>query len=174
MLTSIFQSSYSTDHSYALHSKNRFISSWYFRLGFLYHQGFSPWCVAAALAPMKAKELQILPYTSLFSFSGAGSGRCCSAAFPHTISVNFSKSQLTPTQSIKYIGVVLDSQLMIAFPTEHRLDAILHLIRCFGNQTKLPFRSFLRLMGMLAATATVIPLGLHSLRPFKRCVTDCT
>lgn len=131
--------------------------------------------MAAALAPIQAKGLQVLPYLEdshsqeqeiveitqlLFHIAWLG------------LAVNFGKNQLTPTQSVKFIGVILVSQLMIASLSEQRVNNILQLLQQFQTQARLPFRYFLRLMGMLAAVATVILLGLLSLCPSQRWVNN--
>ncbi|KAJ8381275.1 hypothetical protein SKAU_G00020530 [Synaphobranchus kaupii] len=55
---------------------------------------------------------------------------------------------------------------MRAAPLPQRVDGIL-LLRLFKRNNLLTYKFYLRLMGMLAAAAAVIPLGLLSLRPFQ-------
>ncbi|KAA0706456.1 hypothetical protein E1301_Tti022950 [Triplophysa tibetana] len=86
------------------------------------------------------------------------------------LAVNFSKSKLTPIQSVEFIGIILNSRLMKASPSEQRVNSILLLLPRFRGRTRLLFRYFLRLMGLRAAAAAVIPLGL--LGPFQRWVNS--
>jgi hypothetical protein len=131
-------------------------------------------CMAAALAPIQARGLQVLPYLDdwlLCSHSQEQAVLEITQLLAHItrlgLSVNFSKSRLTPSQSVRFLGLTLDSRSMKAVPSEQRVDNILLLLQRFRRQARLPFRCFLRLTGMLAAAAAVIPLGLLSLRPFQ-------
>nr|WPK86714.1 NLRC3-like protein 49 [Sebastes schlegelii] len=83
------------------------------------------------------------------------------------LTVNYTKSNLTPSQRVDYLGMTLDSQSMRAFLSPKRVEAILQLIGCFQRGRVLKYGLFLRLLGMLTAASMVIPPGLLSLRPLQ-------
>ena len=83
------------------------------------------------------------------------------------LTVNYSKSSLTPSQKVDYLGMTLDSQVMRAFLSQKRVKNILQLIGCFRKGRVLRYSLFLKLLGMLTAASMVIPLGLLSLRPLQ-------
>ncbi|CAL8387734.1 unnamed protein product [Boreogadus saida] len=57
---------------------------------------------------------------------------------------------------------------MKACPSPQRVDGILRLLLLFREGRLLRYVEFLRLLGKLMAAATVVPLGLLSLRPLQR------
>ena len=73
-----------------------------------------------------------------------------------------------PSQSIVFLGVSLDAVAMKACPSPQRVDGILRLLLLFREGRLLRYVEFLRLLGKLTAAATVVPLGLLSLRPLQR------
>ncbi len=136
-------------------------------------------CMSVALYPIQAQGVHLLPYLDdwlLCAPSREQAIEQTSLLISHVtqlgLKVNFSKSQLVPCQSVKCIGILLDSKLMKASPSPQRVDNILLLLKCFWRHVKLPFKCVLSLMGMLAAAKMVIPLDLHWLRPYQRWVNS--
>lgn len=131
--------------------------------------------MAGAFSPIQAQGIQLLPYLDDWLLCAPSREQAIERGIPlnsHVthlgLKVNHSKSQLVPYQSGKCIAIILNSKLMKATPSTQWVDNILLLLQRFRRNVGLPFRWVLRLMGMLAAAATVIPQGLHSLRPYQR------
>ncbi|XP_074506781.1 uncharacterized protein LOC141776850 [Sebastes fasciatus] len=131
-------------------------------------------CVTAALSPMQARGLTILPYLDdwlLISPTVEHAVRDTATLLGHVsqlgLTVNYTKSNLTPSQRVDYLGMTLDSESMRAFLSPKRVEAILQLIGCFQRGRVLKYGLFLRLLGMLTAASMVVPLGLLSLRPLQ-------
>ena len=128
-------------------------------------------CVAAALAPIQARGLTVLPYLDdwlLVSPTAEQAVRDTAVLLGHVdLTVNYSKSSLTPSQKVDYLGMTLDSQVMRAFLSQKRVKNILQLIGCFQKGRVLRYGLFLKLLGMLTAASMVIPLGLLSLWPLQ-------
>ncbi|CAL8268003.1 unnamed protein product [Boreogadus saida] len=66
------------------------------------------------------------------------------------------------------LSALLDKVAMKACPSPQRVDGILRLLLLFREGRLLRYVEFLRLLGKLTAAATVVPLGLLSLRPLQR------
>lgn len=131
-------------------------------------------CVAAALAPLQAGGLKILPYLDdwlVCAPSHAQAIRDTRVVLDHAerlgLRVNWAKSNLVPSQQTVFLGVLLDSVTMLARPSVRRVDGIMEMLRQFQQDRLVPFVRCLRLLGMLTAASTVVPLGLLSLRPMQ-------
>lgn len=131
-------------------------------------------CVAAALAPLQAGGMKVLPYLDdwlVCAPSRAQVVQDTARLLTHVarlgLVVNVAKSRLVPTQWAAYLGLVLDSVVMRAYLSERRVDDILQLLLLFRRGKRLPFVMFLWLLGKLTAASTAIPSGLLSLRPLQ-------
>ena len=83
------------------------------------------------------------------------------------LTVNFTKSNLTPCQVVSYLGLVLDSVAMRACFSPKRVATILQLLQRFRRGRLLEYSLFLRLIGMLTSASMVVPLGHLKLRPLQ-------
>ncbi len=81
--------------------------------------------------------------------------------------VNWEKSKLSPVQRISFLGVELDSVSMTARLTEERAQAVLNCLSSFRGRNVVPLKQFQRLLGHMASTAAVTPLGLLHMRPLQ-------
>ncbi|KAL0151550.1 hypothetical protein M9458_053132 [Cirrhinus mrigala] len=81
--------------------------------------------------------------------------------------INETKSCLVPTQEIVYLGLRLNSDQYQAFLSEERIRSIRSCLSLFQKGRKVPFRLCLRLLGLMASTVSVIPLGLLRMREFQ-------
>ncbi len=70
--------------------------------------------------------------------------------------MNFQKSCLTPSQSVCFLGMQLDSRAMRATLTVGRRQVLQGTLSRFQVHYKLPFISFLRLACLLMAASSVI------------------
>ena len=136
-------------------------------------------CVAAALAPLQAQGIKILPYLDdwlLCAPSRAQVSRETARLLAHVdrlgLKVNIEKSCLVPSQTTTFLGLALDSGTMTARPSPRRVDDILGHLSAFQRGRQLPLLRFLSLVGKLVSVTAVVPLGLLTLRPLQRWVNS--
>ncbi|KAI2643070.1 enzymatic polyprotein [Labeo rohita] len=86
--------------------------------------------------------------------------------------VNREKSKLFPVQRISFLGMELDSVNMTACLTNELMQSVLNCLKLFRHKTAVPLKTFQRLLGHMAATAAVTPLGLPHMRPLQRWLHD--
>lgn len=132
-------------------------------------------CAAAALAPLQARGIKILPYlddwlicTPSRQEAAVQTARVLSHIACLGLRVNTEKSCLVPSQNTIFIGLDLNSLSMTARPSPRRVDDILRLLPIFQRGRHLHYLMFLRLLGSLTSIAAVVPLGLLLLRPLQR------
>ncbi|KAI2667192.1 ORF V: Enzymatic polyprotein [Labeo rohita] len=89
-----------------------------------------------------------------------------------SLQVNREKSKLSPVQRISFLGVELDSVNMTARLTNERAQSVLNCLNSFRHKTAVPLKTFQRLLGHMAAAATVTPLGLLHMRPLQHWLHD--
>ncbi len=81
--------------------------------------------------------------------------------------VNREKSKLSPAQRISFLGVELDSVSMTTRLTDERAQSVLNCPSSFRGRTVVLLKQFQRLLGHMASTAAVTPLGLLHMRPLQ-------
>ena len=86
--------------------------------------------------------------------------------------VNPKKSSLVPSQETIFLGMHLDSRSLRATPSQPRVDNIHQLLGRFRRGRLLTLKTFQRLLGMLTAASSLVPLGLLDLRPLQSWVND--
>lgn len=130
--------------------------------------------VAAALSPLQARGLKILPYIDDWLVCAPSRDRAVQdteVVLRHMsqlgLRVNLPKSNLIPSQATVFLGVALDTVAMVASPSPKRVDNIMSTLVAFQEGRDVPFVQYLRLLGMLVAASSVVPLGLLSLRPMQ-------
>ena len=83
------------------------------------------------------------------------------------IVVNWEKSQLVPTQTICYLGVILGSINFRASPAQKRVDKLLSIGDVFLSSVEQPAKSWLELLGVLSSLTQLIPGGRLRMRSFQ-------
>ena len=83
------------------------------------------------------------------------------------IVVNWEKSQLVPTQTICYLGVILDSINFRASPAQKWIDKLLSIGDVFLSSVDQPAKSWLELLGVLSSLTQLIPGGRLRMRSFQ-------
>lgn len=78
---------------------------------------------------------------------------------------NRAKGTLSPTHSITFIGVTIDSSTVRASLSLSRMTDILNILAQFCLGVSLQYGMLLRLIGMLTSATSLIPLRLLHLRP---------
>ncbi len=105
-------------------------------------------------------------------------GRSQEEAFLHTkrllqtavmlgLRVNEEKSELIPSTSSTYLGMVFDSIKFRAFLTQKRIDNLLQPTSHFLLQDYLPVWKWLQLLGHLASLEKLVKNGRRRLRPLQ-------
>lgn len=131
-------------------------------------------CMNTALAPLKLSGMRILNY--LDDWLVIARSRSALEEHKHRLlahltglglSVNIQKSTLQPRQSITFLGMILDSRTMIANLSEPRIQSIHNTLALFVQGRAIPLRTFQRLLGLMAAAASVCRLGLLHMRPLQ-------
>ena len=73
------------------------------------------------------------------------------------IQVSLPKSSLTPSQQQDYLGMMLQSSPLRAFPTQARVQKVLCLVDEFSSLRMQPFRLWRSLLGVMSSLSTLIP-----------------
>ncbi|MCS5643736.1 MAG: reverse transcriptase domain-containing protein, partial [Dehalococcoidia bacterium] len=81
--------------------------------------------------------------------------------------VNLTKSELVPTTRITYLGMVIDSVLFRAFPSQERIDKFCRLAEEFCRNVAPPAWEWLRLLGHLASLEKLVVGGRRRIRPLQ-------
>ena len=108
--------------------------------------------VAAALAPLQAQGVKVLPYLEDWLVCAPSrpqvaqdTVRLLSHVARLGLRVNTEKSCLDPAQQVTYLGMVLDSVAMRAYLTPRRVDDISHHLPIFRLGKRVPYIQFVRL-----------------------------
>ena len=83
------------------------------------------------------------------------------------IVVKWEKSQLTPTQRMVYLGVLLDSISFRASPALKRVEKLLSVGDVFLPCEEQPLSSWLELLGVLSSMIQLVPGGRLRMRPLQ-------
>ena len=131
-------------------------------------------CMDAALAPLRSRGMRILNYLDDWLIIAHSTEELVShreALLGHLeslgLSVNWDKSSLTPSQSITFLGIDLDSAAMTARLSAQRARCVRHLAASIRVGKVFPLKTFQRLLGHMASAAAVLQLGLLRMRPLQ-------
>ena len=81
--------------------------------------------------------------------------------------VNWDKSDLSPTKRLVYLGMDIDTDLALAFPSEKRIERFLQLVHLFRESETLPAWDWLRLIGHMVSLEKLVPWGRCHLRSIQ-------
>ncbi len=88
------------------------------------------------------------------------------------LQVNREKNKLSPTQRISFLGMELDSVNLTARLSEERAQSMLRCLESLQRKRAVPLKHFQRLLGHMASSAAITPLGLLHMRPLQRWLHD--
>ena len=71
--------------------------------------------------------------------------------------VNLSKSSLTPSQSLDYLGMALQTTYLRAFPTRARIQKVLSLVEEFVSSRQQPLSAWRSLLSMMSSMSALVP-----------------
>ena len=72
------------------------------------------------------------------------------------VQVNLSKSSLTPSQSLDYLGMTLRTSPLRAFPTQTRVRKVLSLVEEFSSSREQPLSRWRSLLGVMSSLSTCV------------------
>ena len=75
------------------------------------------------------------------------------------ILVNWEKSQLTPSQRVVYLGVILDSTFFRASPSQPRVEKLCLTVKEFLSCDRQSASLWRRLLGILSSLTSIVPEG---------------
>ncbi|XP_066981092.1 uncharacterized protein [Macrobrachium rosenbergii] len=81
--------------------------------------------------------------------------------------INKEKSQIEPSQTILYLGIVLDSARFRASPSQERQIKCLEKVQYFLGRQKCSAREWMSLLGTLSSLEKFVSLGRLHLRPLQ-------
>lgn len=131
-------------------------------------------CMDAILATLRLNGIRVLNYLDDWLICAESPGQ----ALQHTelvtdhlsrlgLKVNHAKSQLTPAQVARYLGLSLDARSMTAVLSDDRVSSISACLDLFQLGRALPVVTFQKLLGLMAAASQSLPLGLLHMRPLQ-------
>ncbi len=126
-------------------------------------------CMDAALAPLWLQGIRILNYINdwlILAQSQELRHRDVVLADLESLGLrlNAKKSALSPAQRTTYLGVVWDSITMQAQLSPARIESILNALKNIKLGQRITVHYLQRVLGLMAAASTVIPLGLLQMR----------
>ena len=134
-------------------------------------------CTEAAVAPLRRKGLRLATYIDdwLLAAQSEQEAREHTRLLTEHLSalgfrVNIAKSVLTPTQTISFIGLTLDS-----FRARLSLAMVRIFWMClahFQRGNYITFRLCLRLLGLMASVLVAVQFGCLYMREFQRWVVS--
>lgn len=81
--------------------------------------------------------------------------------------LNTEKSNLVPARSVEYLGLILDSDTMMAHLTPKRRRTIQECFTSCTSPKLVSVKQWQRLLGLFATAAQVVPLGLMRTLPLQ-------
>ena len=134
-------------------------------------------CTQAAMTPLRQQGLRVSAYIDdclLFASSPLEASRHTEYFLNHMRSLGFTinreKSVLIPAQSIEFVGLTLDSVTLTARLCPDRVESFLACTRLFKEGAVLPFRTCMRMQGLMASAIHLTRLGRLYMKPFQRWV----
>ena len=128
-----------------------------------------------ALAPLRSRGIRVLSYLDDLLILADKRERAevdTRTVISHLHDLGFvlkwGKSALTPSQNTTYLGLELDSVSMRARLTQERRLKIISAARGMVQSHTATARQFMVLLGLMAASTAVVPLGLLRMRPLQK------
>ncbi|KAL0157927.1 hypothetical protein M9458_046003, partial [Cirrhinus mrigala] len=128
----------------------------------------------AALSPLRERGIRILNYLDDWLILAHSWDLVCAhrdMVLNHLaqlgLRVNWEKSKLFPAQRISFLGVELDSVSMSARLSPERAQSVLRCVATLRCGSAVPLKQVQRLLGHMASSAAVTPLGLMHMRPLQ-------
>ncbi len=135
--------------------------------------------VEAALVPLREAGIRILNYLDDWLILAQSRALLCEhrdMVLSHLsrlgLQVNREKSKLSPVQRISFLGMELDSVNLTARLSEERAQSMLRCLESLQCKKAVPLKHFQRLLGHMASSAAITPLGLLHMRPLQRWLHD--
>ncbi|CAM4657101.1 unnamed protein product [Leuciscus chuanchicus] len=131
-------------------------------------------CMDAALAPLRQRGMRILNYLDDWLILAQSESELIAhraLLLDHLrdlgLQINWTKSLLSPSQRISFLGTDLDSVSMTARLTSQRALQIQRSAAAFRTGSIFPLKRFQRMVGLMASASAVLQLGLLFMRPLQ-------
>ncbi|KAI2650818.1 Transposon Ty3-G Gag-Pol polyprotein [Labeo rohita] len=128
----------------------------------------------AAISPLREMGIRILNYLNDWLILAHSWDLVCAhrdMVLNHLaqlgLRVNWEKSKLSPAQRISFLGVELDSVSMSAHLSPECARSVLRCVATLRCGSAVPLKQVQRLLGHMASSAAVTPLGLMHMRPLQ-------
>ncbi|KAK3571580.1 hypothetical protein QTP86_014450 [Hemibagrus guttatus] len=131
-------------------------------------------CMDAALVPLRLQGIRVLNY--LDDWLILAHSKAMTASHQDVVlallrilglRINPEKCVLSPSQRNTFLGVICDSTMMWACLSPAWVASILSAVNSVQLDQSLSVAEVQRVLGLMAAAANVIPLGLLHMRPFQ-------
>ncbi|KAK3551721.1 hypothetical protein QTP70_023247 [Hemibagrus guttatus] len=131
-------------------------------------------CMDAALVPLRLQGIRVLNY--LDDWLILAHSKAMTASHQDVVlallrilglRINLEKCVLSPSQRNTFLGVICDSTMMWACLSPAWVASILSAVNSVQLDQSLSVAEAQRVLGLMAAAANVIPLGLLHMRPFQ-------
>ena len=83
-------------------------------------------------------------------------------------SLNWEKSELTPSQTFTYLGMTIDSRTLTVRPGPNRIRLLQSTLARLRSQSHASARQLTSLLGSMESLAMIVPLGRLHKRPLQR------
>ena len=81
--------------------------------------------------------------------------------------INHKKSELNPTQTFNFVGYQYDLSRALMRPTQDRWSKLQSVISLANSKNAITARELMSLLGLLASTEKMVPLGGLHMRPLQ-------
>ena len=86
--------------------------------------------------------------------------------------INWEKSELSPSKSVIYLGIQIDTDANRVRPSSKRIDRFLLLLQEFSSNPSPSAWEWLRLLGHMTSLEKLLPLGRLHMRSFQFCLRE--
>jgi hypothetical protein len=112
-------------------------------------------CAEVGVAPLRLSGLRILTYIDDWLIIAKSKEKHITSL---GFKVNASKNNLTPSQNVIFLGLVLNSISMRARLSQGRVRSLMDCLSQFREGARVQYRTCLRLQGLMASSIQVVPL----------------
>ena len=134
-------------------------------------------CAEAGVAPLRLSGLRIRTFIYHWLIIAKSkekeslvTGRVLAHITSLGFKVNASKSNLTPSQNVIFLGLELNSVSMRAHLSQECVRSLMDCLSQFREGARVQYRTCLRLQGLMASSIQVVPMGLLRMRAFTKWV----
>ena len=132
-------------------------------------------CTQVAIAPLRSQGIRLDTYLDDWLISADSrqeAVRHTETVVSHLTSLgfnlNFEKSVLVPSQQTTFIGIMLDSNTLVARLSQERINSLLACVTAFRVGQYVSYKTCMKMEGLMASAIHLARLGRFCMRPFQR------